>query len=109
MTISGKRVALSGAIIASLAASIVAVSRRLDRSELGRSWMGRNARIARMGARVGGTYATTAAARRSPRRNAAALNPPTQIGICRFGPGTMTPRSSVSNSPSNDDTWLFHN
>lgn len=44
-----------------LVTAAVAVSRRLDASELGRSWAGRNARLVRMGAKVGGTYASTAA------------------------------------------------
>jgi predicted unusual protein kinase regulating ubiquinone biosynthesis (AarF/ABC1/UbiB family) len=43
-------------------AVIVAVIRRRGGSRaLGRSWIGRNARLARMGARVGATYASTAA------------------------------------------------
>ena len=44
-----------------LAAAIVVVSRRLDRTAMGTSWKGRNARLARMGVKVGGTYASTAA------------------------------------------------
>ncbi len=61
MTRSFRRAVGVGAVAAALSASVVALSRRLDRGELGRSWMGRNARLARMGARVGGTYASTAA------------------------------------------------
>ncbi len=56
-----ERIAAWSSVIAALSAITIAASRRLDRSELGRSWMGRNARLARMGARVGGTYASTAA------------------------------------------------
>ena len=33
----------------------------MARTDLSRSWMGRSARVARLGARVGGTYAGTAA------------------------------------------------
>jgi predicted unusual protein kinase regulating ubiquinone biosynthesis (AarF/ABC1/UbiB family) len=40
---------------------VVALAVRDAGGRLGTSWMGRNARLARMGARVGGTYATTAA------------------------------------------------
>lgn len=43
--------------LGALGAATVVVSRRLDASELGQSWAGRNARLARMGAKVGGTYA----------------------------------------------------
>ena len=49
------------AMVGLLGAAVVAASRRLDASELGTSWRGRNARLARMGVKVGGTYATTAA------------------------------------------------
>ncbi len=61
MTFPLKRIAVLSAGTAALSVGAVALSRRRDRSELGRSWMGRNARLARMGAKVGGTYATTAA------------------------------------------------
>ena len=44
-----------------LAAAIVVVSRRLDRTAMGTSWKGRNARLARMGVKVGRTFASTAA------------------------------------------------
>jgi predicted unusual protein kinase regulating ubiquinone biosynthesis (AarF/ABC1/UbiB family) len=47
--------------VGALGTAAVAVSRRLDASELGRSWAGRNVRLARLGAKVGGAYASTAA------------------------------------------------
>ena len=47
-------------IMGALAATIV-VSRRFNRTAMKTSWKGRNARLARMGVKVGGTYATTAA------------------------------------------------
>ena len=61
MTLPLKRIVALSAGAAVLFAGVVALSRRLDSSELGRSWMGRNARLARMSAKVGHTYATTAA------------------------------------------------
>lgn len=39
----------------------IAVSRRLDNGGFGTSWRSRNARLARLGVRVGGSYASTAA------------------------------------------------
>ncbi|MFK8025547.1 MAG: ABC1 kinase family protein [Ilumatobacter sp.] len=48
-------------ITALLGAGTVALSRRDADNRMGRSWAGRNARLVRMGARVGGTYASTAA------------------------------------------------
>ncbi|WP_051062959.1 ABC1 kinase family protein [Ilumatobacter nonamiensis] len=46
---------------AATAVGAIALARRDANGRLGTSWLGRNARLARMGARVGGTYATTAA------------------------------------------------
>ncbi len=42
-------------------AGLVATTRKSGDESFGRSWMGRNARLARMGAKVGSTYAGTAA------------------------------------------------
>jgi len=61
MTSQAKRIVGFGAAAAVTVGAAVLLSRQLDRTELGRSWMGRNARLARMGAKVGGTYASTAA------------------------------------------------
>jgi len=61
MTLPIKRVIGLSACAALVSAAALALSRRLDGNELGQSWMGRNARLARMGAKVGGTYASTAA------------------------------------------------
>jgi predicted unusual protein kinase regulating ubiquinone biosynthesis (AarF/ABC1/UbiB family) len=47
--------------VVALGTAAAVISRRLDAAELGRSWTGRNARLVRMGAKVGGTYASTAA------------------------------------------------
>ena len=52
---------IAATIVAAGAGALALLYRRLDRSELGRSWAGRNARLARMGARIGTSYATTAA------------------------------------------------
>lgn len=49
------------AIGAALAAGAIALARRDANGRMGLSWLGRSARLARMGAKVGGTYATTAA------------------------------------------------
>ena len=48
----------SGAVVTG---GVVALNARDANGRLGTSWLGRNARLARMGARVGGTFATTAA------------------------------------------------
>ena len=52
-------VAISTAAV--VAGGVVALDARDANGRLGTSWLGRNARLARMGARVGGTFATTAA------------------------------------------------
>lgn len=48
-------------VIALVASGYALLARRDATGRIGRSWLGRNARLARMGARVGSTYATTAA------------------------------------------------
>jgi len=62
MTFLRSRLAIFlAAAVAALAIGAAALARRNARGHLGTSWAGRNARLARMGARVGGTYASTAA------------------------------------------------
>ncbi len=46
---------------ATIAVGAYALGRRDANGRMGRSWAGRSARLARMGAKVGGTYASTAA------------------------------------------------
>ncbi len=53
--------AIGVVVTAALALVMVRVSRESSRQAVDRSWYGRNARLARLGARVGATYASTAA------------------------------------------------
>jgi predicted unusual protein kinase regulating ubiquinone biosynthesis (AarF/ABC1/UbiB family) len=55
-------VVVSGLVVTALIGGGFALLARRDRNgHIGRSWAGRSARLARMGAKVGGTYASTAA------------------------------------------------
>jgi predicted unusual protein kinase regulating ubiquinone biosynthesis (AarF/ABC1/UbiB family) len=55
-------VVISGLVVTALIGGGFALLARRDRNgHIGRSWAGRSARLARMGAKVGGTYASTAA------------------------------------------------
>lgn len=50
-----------GGVVAVIAGGVAALSRRDAHGRMGLSWAGRSARLARMGAKVGSTYASTAA------------------------------------------------
>ena len=87
----------------------------MARTDLSRSWMARSARVARLGARVGGTYAGTAARKvfaSTERRieldervtisfqshQPLLLGPATRVGIVRSRPRQQSPPSRLSRS-----------
>ncbi len=59
--LSRRVAAATAGVVALVGLGAVVLAVRDAGGRLGTSWFGRNARLARMGARVGGTYATTAA------------------------------------------------
>jgi len=53
--------AIAGALAGAIGLGVLVLAIRDAGGRIGTTWVGRNARLARMGARVGGTYASTAA------------------------------------------------